>query len=558
MKFSVSLFWLFLICGITSFFILYPVLAFTPWTISGDSVFVDDEFVFISATPHTLLSSGYVVYNLTSKVYSGDVDLVFGFDSDKIKPRGIEYYFDDYINIQKSYTCDYLFNYTLDPNHFWCYQNVSYYDNLTESIVIDYDYLLNHSFSSGDLDFGIAYWTESLYVKWKKINSKFTRLGYDFQDMDVWYYAKGIPIMKDEDYSFRINLDILPSMDESGKYWFAIKPSSTSLQDAISQGQLYALDPWWNSTWQKKQQINITEQSNNAQINYQVRLNISFDSDMNSDWSDLRFLNGSEDYELNYYLWNTSNDYAYVDVSVNLTANSINTIYMYYDNSGVSTTSNGTDTYIWFDDFEVYTLNDPPAGWSQGPCADTKCDVLNTDPYELDQHIEVQDDTSSAARLQGKASTSTHANGKYMFYQKRVAGGSSPKMWLSTTVNVGPQYCINAVFTPSASYSWVEAQWNSSDKARFAYEDGSFGAWTAFPNAGDCGAVQIGSVTAPVVTMFYDQFALANFIYPEPTSIFGAEEAETPSEDCWFDLGSGLTYVPNGCLYFIDSEVFFG
>ena len=28
------------------------------------------------------------------------------------------------------------------------------------------------------------------------------------------------------------------------------------------------------------------------------------------------------------------------------------------------------------------------------------------------------------------------------------------------------------------------------------------------------------------------------------------------SGDCWSDLGGGLIYVPTGCLYYIDSEVY--
>lgn len=63
------------------------------WTIEGNKVFVDNSKVYISAEPHTFQESGWVTFNLNSKVYSGDVDLTFGFDTDKLKPVKAELYF---------------------------------------------------------------------------------------------------------------------------------------------------------------------------------------------------------------------------------------------------------------------------------------------------------------------------------------------------------------------------------------------------------------------------------------------------------------------------------
>ena len=62
------------------------------WTIEGNSVYVNDINVYISATPHTISGSGYVYFNLTSKIYEGDIDVYWGFDNSKVKPTKAEIY----------------------------------------------------------------------------------------------------------------------------------------------------------------------------------------------------------------------------------------------------------------------------------------------------------------------------------------------------------------------------------------------------------------------------------------------------------------------------------
>lgn len=41
------------------------------------------------------------------------------------------------------------------------------------------------------------------------------------------------------------------------------------------------------------------------------------------------------------------------------------------------------------------------------------------------------------------------------------------------------------------------------------------------------------------------------FVSAEPQQDITYSEGEE-EEDCWSDLGSGLTYVPDGCLYYIN------
>lgn len=57
------------------------------WTIDGDSVYVNDSNVFINITPHTITQSGEAELQLLSKIYSGDIDILFGFNSTHARPR---------------------------------------------------------------------------------------------------------------------------------------------------------------------------------------------------------------------------------------------------------------------------------------------------------------------------------------------------------------------------------------------------------------------------------------------------------------------------------------
>ena len=193
------LIFLLVLVGITtSYFVLATTSNSTTgenWKMSGNKVYISDSNVYISAEPHTLTSSGYVYFNITSKVHSGDVDIVFGFDTDKIKPKSIELYKPEWRNKIKSYTCNgNYFNYTLSPNRFWCYNNMTY-DNVTYNL-----YLIKEGeFEWGNLSNKIVYWNEPYYTEWKDYSSVFESIDYNYSDMNKWWGKKNIPIQRSEE-----------------------------------------------------------------------------------------------------------------------------------------------------------------------------------------------------------------------------------------------------------------------------------------------------------------------------------------------------------------------
>ena len=79
-QFSLLAFAVFLMIGL----LMYAVTAQTPTEIiDGDVVYIDDANVRLEAYPHTMSGSGYVTFNATSKLFAGDVDFIWGFDSSK-------------------------------------------------------------------------------------------------------------------------------------------------------------------------------------------------------------------------------------------------------------------------------------------------------------------------------------------------------------------------------------------------------------------------------------------------------------------------------------------
>jgi hypothetical protein len=143
-----------------------------------------------------------------------------------------------------------------------------------------------------------------------------------------------------------------------------------------SSGEIGILDlntnnyyhPWWNSSWQKKRNVTINNTLNsNTLSNYQVAINITYDSDMQPDFDDLRFVDSDDSTELSYWIENkTDSQWAYVWIKIpSIPALSTKNIEMYYGNPAVSTTSNITTTFILGDDFTGADNSEPnTALWS--------------------------------------------------------------------------------------------------------------------------------------------------------------------------------------------------
>lgn len=95
---------------------------------------------------------------------------------------------------------------------------------------------------------------------------------------------------------------------------------------------------WWNNDWLYKRQINLT--ANVGNFSY---MNISYYPNMNSDFSDIRFLDLTETTEFNYTI-QTKSDGNWAVFRINNKGE--NNFYMYYGNGEASSTSSASNTYF--------------------------------------------------------------------------------------------------------------------------------------------------------------------------------------------------------------------
>jgi len=113
--------------------------------------------------------------------------------------------------------------------------------------------------------------------------------------------------------------------------------------------------PWYYEGWQYRKKILIHGVGTEL-FDYQVRLNIAYETGMNSDFSDLRFtwLNGSIEQEIPYWIEKyEAGNYAVVWIKVpEIPASGDAVIYMYYGNSTAVNVGNATNVFIYFEDFE--------------------------------------------------------------------------------------------------------------------------------------------------------------------------------------------------------------
>lgn len=125
------------------------------------------------------------------------------------------------------------------------------------------------------------------------------------------------------------------------------------------------LDPeWWNSSWTKVKAIEIDGTGLEIPANYPIFLNITYDLDMNSTGKDIRYTASDNSTVLDHW-FKTIATSAYFETWVEVTtiSNATNTtIYMWYGNDAVASTSNGTLTFDGYFDgtnCDDYTEVDP-------------------------------------------------------------------------------------------------------------------------------------------------------------------------------------------------------
>jgi len=146
----------------------------------------------------------------------------------------------------------------------------------------------------------------------------------------------------------------------------------------------------WLSGWAYRKS-HVVDAAPGAGTNYQVKITVHYGSGTDDkdnvylsghsqfDFKDIRFTDDTATNLLDYWIESkVDSDSAVVWVEVSKDLSSSNqTIYIYYGNSLVSTTSNGTNTFLFFDDFNDYTIN--PNKWYGFVANGGKVSTIETD-----------------------------------------------------------------------------------------------------------------------------------------------------------------------------------
>ena len=305
----------------------------------------------MAATPHTS-TGGWVYLNFTSKRFEGSVDMVFGFDREKGLPSALELYnpHDEYTPQSYVIPNKYFTNKTFyKAEYTYASQDATYlyngYVKLSDYFNKTWNLSWEHDFEKAEKATRTVYWTDTVHITWVNIARKvdITKINHVYEGMDRWYLMKA-DVTKNREYYLRFWLDVVPS--QSGgkyKYFVGVKPSVESLQQAISSGHFYCLDPWWDSGWTYKKKITIDQNKIDADLTdfpVLVVLNAT-----NIDWThvqddldDIRFVDSTETIllkaELEKYI---VNDKAWIWVKVPSVSGTVDTVfYMYYGNAAAA------------------------------------------------------------------------------------------------------------------------------------------------------------------------------------------------------------------------------
>jgi hypothetical protein len=215
---------------------------------------------------------------------------------------------------------------------------------------------------------------------------------------------------------------------------------------------------WYNTSWTRRCPTTITNNMGTALSGYQVKVAVTYDSDMQPDFDDIRFVD-SDGLTLLYH-WResyTASTAATFWVKVPSVPSGTKTIYMYYGHPTVGSTSDGANTLEFFDE------GDQISSWTTG----------NVGSGSAGQSLTI-----------GNPAPSYYANsadGSNYAYMKRDIGLTTNRIIefdMQTDTSLGQYYVLDVAFlVSSAGYGQnFRLEGRAGEKSGFASKD----SWTAF------------------------------------------------------------------------------
>jgi DNA-binding beta-propeller fold protein YncE len=137
--------------------------------------------------------------------------------------------------------------------------------------------------------------------------------------------------------------------------WTGSEPAGTDIKYQLQTGNATSSV----DAWSRRKAITVTNTTASTLTNYQANISVAYDSDMKTDFSDIRFRDSGGSTDLSFWLETatTSVSAVYWVKVPSIPASGATTIYMYYGNAAASSASNGDNTFTFFDGFDGASLD---------------------------------------------------------------------------------------------------------------------------------------------------------------------------------------------------------
>ena len=178
---------------------------------------------------------------------------------------------------------------------------------------------------------------------------------------------------------------------------------------------------WWNNDWRNRIQVIVNNTKNGNDLeDYQIEVNLSYESEMKQNFDDVRFIDAFGN-ELAYWFAEVSDGkYVIVWVKLNFIPKNEETyLYVYYNNNDkeIVSQSNGTATFEIFDDFNGNDDSKPDS---------KQWDIVDSEDVRIvDNHLEFYNSDGDSGIRSKKTFSLTEEIGIAIMVDWRQAGTHS-------------------------------------------------------------------------------------------------------------------------------------
>ena len=541
--------------------LLLSSFGYAQYTIDGNAVYVEDETFKLSVSPHTVhspVNSYWQYFELTNKTGTDrTVYGAYGFSyplTSGVVERWVNPVY-DLVGYSTDCNNDYNYDYATNvypeatnPHLAWCYHTICDANCWDANVWVQ-------SFNDWNTETRTIYWDVNEVVsgnEWADETSAFTYHDATSQLGLHLYYHPSFTLQANTTLKWKIYYE--PNSEDDTNKWDLLLWSGASW-DCILNGTCdknVHLDPWWGSNFLYKRLITVNS-NGSVLTNYPVYVDFSSALDFShtrTDGGDLRFTNSAETAELDYWIdyWDTTNSKGAVWVEVpSIPSSGSTTIYVYYGYASATTTSNGGNTFTFFDNFNRADSNSLGASLSTYGATTWSIDgnglkgvggagesgvYWNGNTGLANYSVMMKTKSSSASNpsfgVEGRANTGvgfgsargymfghrSSSLGTVWFLNKQLAWGSSA----STTQGVDEWYWEECACEGNAQYG---RDWSEETTRPSSWEITQ--GWTTMAS-GHFGSYMSGGANA----VYWDDYIVRKFDNPDPTISIGSEQ-DNPS-----------------------------